>query len=170
MNKLKKYLYSKVDEFNDLWGYELKVKIKFWTKEEAEYQGMHEGYGIISLDPYQKRPDILEDLYHELGHAILDQYLVPRKMLSIFRNSNPKISVEKSHKLAFEHELPPPYGFVSWYSMVTGTEEFCELLSAWACSGYKMKGCIYYGGWRHSIDKEPKLKSKIKVIKRILSL
>ena len=69
-----KFLYAKVKEFNKDWGYNLEVKINFWNKDFAEYQGYHGGHGVIRLDPYQKRADILEDLYHELGHSILDQY------------------------------------------------------------------------------------------------
>jgi hypothetical protein len=165
-----KFLYAKVQEFNKDWGYDLDVKIQFWNKDFAEYQGYTGGHGVIRLDPYQKRSEILEDLYHELGHAVLDQYKVPRYMLNIFRDHNPNISREKSEKLTCDDEIPPPPGYVSWYSMVNGTEEFCELLSAWACSGYPKKGYMNYGGWKHSIDSEPKLKRKIKVIKEIISI
>ena len=165
-----KFLYSKVNEFNNDWGYDLTVKIKFWNKYFAEYQGYHGGHGVIRLEAYKNRTEILEDLYHELGHAVLDQYKVPRHMLNIFRDHNPNITRERSGKLTCDDEIPPPSGYVSWYSMVNGTEEFCELLSAWACSGYKMQGYINYGDWRHSIDDEPKLKRKILAIKRILSI
>ena len=170
MKPIEKFLHSRVDQFNKRWGYELEIKFKFWSKDAAEYQGYHAGHGVIKLNPDQSRADILEDLYHELGHAIQDQYLIPRHMLNIFRDSNPNISRQRSDKLTIDGELCPPQGYVSWYSLVNGTEEFCELLSAWACSGYKMKGCINYGDWKHSIDHEPKLKRKILTIKRILEL
>jgi hypothetical protein len=91
-------------------------------------------------------------------------------MLDIFRDYNPNISRERSEKLTLEGEEAPPQGYVSWYSLVNGSEEFCELLSAWVCSGYKMTGTLYYGGWKHSIDNEPKLKRKILAIKKILEL
>lgn len=156
--------------FEKKWGFEFDYKIKTWTRDWAEYQGYYNGLGEIKLNLDQTRFELLEDFYHEIGHMILDQYAVPRHMLDIFRDYNPNISRERSEKLTLEGEEAPPQGYVSWYSLVNGTEEFCELLSAWVCSGYKMTGTLNYGGWKHSIENEPKLKRKIIAIKKILEL
>lgn len=157
-----------INELNEELDLEVHIKrIVFWSRDYAEYEYCEGNTGIIKINPYQKFNDILEDLYHELAHAILHQCRVPRKYLAVFRETSPSIGQSRFDKYEFQKDVPPPEGYVSWYSIVNGTEEFCELFSAWACSGYKIKGRIDYSGWSHSIEKEKNLKKKILQLQRI---
>ena len=171
MKVIEKLLRNQLKEFIDKYGYDLKIsKIIFWNRDYAEYRGLRNGSGIIKLNPNQIRSKIKEDFWHEIGHAILHQYHVPRKMLNIFRDNCPNNGHSWYEKFDDEDGTPPPAGEVSWYGLVSGTESFCEVLSAWVCSGYKMHGRINYGPWSHSIDRDRELKMKIKRIQKILSL
>jgi len=163
------WLRKLIKEFNHYWGYDLKIsKITFWTKDFAEYEETAADRGCIRLNKNKNRSEMTEDLYHELGHAIIHQYGVKRKELSRFRNTSPRISLAKFSKLKYIERKIPPKGYVSWYSQINGTEDFCEVLAAWASSGYKTKGSLMYDGHRFSLTKDKELRQKVHEVKRIL--
>lgn len=158
-----------IKEFNARWGYELQIsRITFWSKDFAEYEETAVGRGSIRLNKFKTRAEMAEDLYHELGHAIIHQYGVKRTDLRRFRDSSPRISFARFSKLKYVEKKTPPAGFVSWYSQVSGTEDFCEVLAAWASSGYKMKGILTYDGHSFSLRKDVELRRKVEVVRNIL--
>jgi hypothetical protein len=59
-----------------------------------------------------------------------------------------------------------PRGFVSWYALTNGSEDFCETLSALVVSGYKPKGTIHFGDW--VLSKDRKLQIKLERILKYL--
>lgn len=159
-----------IKAFNKRWGYELNItKITFWTKDFAEYEEMAPGRGAIRLNIHKNRAEMAEDLYHELGHAIIHQYGVKRKDLQRFRESSPRISMARFSKLKYIEQIAPPKGYVSWYAQINGTEDFCEVLAAWASSDYKMRGVLTYDGHKFSLTKDRQLERKVKTIKKILA-
>jgi hypothetical protein len=158
-----------IKEFNSRWGYELNIsKIIFWNKDFAEYEESAVGRGRIRLNQNKSRKEMAEDLYHELGHAIIHQYGVKRKDLSQFRDTSPRISLARFSKLKHVEQIAPPKGYVSWYSQINGTEDFCEVLAAWAASDYKLKGVLKYDGHKFSLNKDKKLRRKVEIIRKIL--
>lgn len=158
-----------IKEFNQHWGYDLQIsRITFWSKDFAEYEETAVGRGSIRLNKFKTRSEMAEDLYHELGHAIIHQYGVKRKDLRRFRDSSPRISLARFSKLKYIEKKAPPAGYVSWYSQINGTEDFCEVLAAWASSGYKMKGVLSYDGHKFSLTRDKTLLRKVLVIRKIL--
>ncbi len=158
-----------IREFNQRWGYELVIsRISFWNKDFAEYEETAFDRGSIRLNKNKTRAEMAEDLYHELGHAIIHQYGVKRKDLQRFRDFSPRISLARFSKLKYVEMKTPPAGFVSWYSQINGTEDFCEVLAAWASSGYKMNGVLIYDGYKFSLAKDRELKRKVAMVKKIL--
>lgn len=163
------YLRKLIKEFNLRWGYELNIaKIIFWSKDYAEYEESAVGRGRIALNKNKTRKEMAEDLYHELGHAIIHQYGVKRKDLSQFRDKSPRISLARFSKLKNVDRVAPPKGYVSWYSQINGTEDFCEVLAAWASSDYKMRGQLIYDGNKFSLSKDKHILRKVLMIRKIL--
>lgn len=169
MHSRKMWLRKVINEFNKRWGYELNIsKITLWNKDYAEYEETAPGKGTIRLNKFKTRAGMAEDLYHELGHAIIHQYGVKRKDLRRFREGSPRISLARFSKLKYIEQKAPPKGFVSWYSQINGTEEFCELLAAWASSSYKTKGVLEYDGHKFSLNKDNVLRRKILAVEKIV--
>lgn len=87
MHSRKLWLRKLIKDFNQRWGYELSIsKITFWNKDFAEYEESAPGRGSIRLNKHKTRAEMAEDLYHELGHAIIHQYGIKRKDLQNFRD------------------------------------------------------------------------------------
>ena len=167
MKHIELFLRNEIRKFNNKTGFDLKIsKIVFWKKNEALYVEASKSSGVIKINPSNTRKEILEDLYHELGHALIHQTIVPKKLLSSFRNSSPLLSRVKTQRLIDSGEDPPPRGFVSWYALTNGSEDFCETLSALVVSGYKTKEAIHFGDW--VLSKDGKLQIKLERILKYL--
>lgn len=167
MDNLTKKIHKVINEFNKYWDLDLEIsRIIYWNESGAQYTWHKSLKGWIYLNPNQTFSKIKEDIFHELGHAIIHQYLVTNKDLRIFRNDSLNMSRSTvQNKEDWEEE--PPYGFVSWYATVNGTEDFCETLSAWASNGYKVTG-VYYGDFKIPVKQEPKLLKKFLQVEQIL--
>lgn len=167
MENLTKRINKLIDKFNRNWDLELEIsRIVYWNEDGAQYICHKNLKGWIYVNPNQPFYKIEEDIYHELGHAIIHQYLVTNKELQIFRNDSLNMARSTVQNKEDSEEFPP-YGFVSWYATVNGTEDFCETLSAWASNGYKTTGVIY-GDFKIPVQREPKLLKKFLQVDQIL--
>lgn len=166
----KKRVRKIINDFIEMWSLDLTInRIEFWNRDgEAEYEYFPDGSSTLRLNPDQHIEELMEDIFHELGHAIIHQYSVPRKYLALFRSKSPQMSVVSSSRIMDEGELHPPKNFVSWYGRVSGVEDFCECLSAYVTNDYKLSGKIIYKDWEHNLNNEPILKRKFQIIEDLL--
>jgi hypothetical protein len=158
-----------IDQFNRDWNLDIKIsEIHYWQKEcEAQYIGW-QTYGHLKINPKEDFEIVKQHIYHELGHALIDQYFIKRKFLDVFIQNSPVNNRNRIYKIMENVEEPPPWNFVSWYATVNGTEDFCETLSAWVYNDYKTKGKIYFDGWESSLNQEKLLNKKIKQVEKLL--
>jgi hypothetical protein len=169
MDAYKQKCFRLIKNFNRDWNLDLEIKdIIFWNRiNEAQYEGWGT-HGSIRLNPNDGFELVTQHLYHELGHAVIDQYKVKRKDLELFVANSETKSRGSVQKL-MDHDVEPPWNYVSWYATVNGTEDFCETLSAWAYNQYKSSGLIQFDGWISSLNKEKFLNKKVQRIDKILT-
>lgn len=157
-----------IDRFNREWNIDIEIhKIHLWNDDSSAEYSWKGDRTTISLCPDQKVEDLKEDIFHELGHAILHQYKVPRSALRVFHKQTPRLNSSSSLR-KMEKEIPPPSNFVSWYAQVNGSEDFCETFSAWVTNDYKLKGKIVYKDWVSDLGKESVLVDKFLAVKKVL--
>lgn len=141
-------------------------KPRFWANKNNAY------YDIATKQlmlPRQARGALLREFtYHELGHALIDQYVVPARLLSRFVRHSPGLSRAKAIDL-MERDVPAPKGWVSWYAMVNGTEDFCEVLGAYAANGYRRRGTWKFSGFKFDVTRDRLLQRKLDWIDEILA-
>jgi Putative zinc-binding metallo-peptidase len=159
-----------IKEFNEMFSLEIVInRIVFWNRDgEAEYEYFQDGSCTLKLYPFQNLRGIKEDVYHELGHALIHQYKIPRAYLLQFSKKSPRLSRRTTFLKINIEEAAPPKNFVTWYACVSGQEDFCESLSAYVLNNLKVQGKVYYQNWEHNLNKEPLLKRKFLTIEKLL--
>lgn len=79
MSSKVKWLRGLLNDFNNKWGFEIEInKIIHNKKDSPVYITSGPTTGIIKLDLSQEKEEILEDFWHEVGHALLCQYRAHR--------------------------------------------------------------------------------------------
>jgi hypothetical protein len=120
------------------------------------------------LIPADAKGELLKEyVYHEIGHALIQQYKIPRTMLRHFVELSPKLSRDRAHKL-YHDGVGSPKGWVSWYAMVTGTEDFCDTLAAYCCNDYRKRGHWVFENFYFDLNQNRILQRKILWVDRIL--
>lgn len=138
MSRLNQRINKLIREFNETWELDIQIsRILHWNKSGAQYTWFkHKGW--LHINPDQSFENIKEDVFHELGHALIHQYRINHSFLRFFHDDSPKHSLTFINNMEEKDELPY-YGFVSWYSTLNGTEDFCETLSAYVTNNYSFK-------------------------------
>lgn len=127
------------------------------------------GNNIIYL-PYTKDKELLRELfYHELGHAIFQNYKIPKyltKLLNPVINENP---IHYRFRILLNHLDERPEGMCSAYSLVDQEEEFSELLSFELCNRKRKKEYLF-GGETINLHEDLLLNKKVNKLKQFLLL
>lgn len=140
-------------------------KPRFWAKPFDAYYDISTKQLML---PRSARGSVLREfVFHELGHALIDQYVVPLKLLSRFVSESPGLSRTKAIEL-MEQDVPAPGGWVSWYAMVNGTEDFCEVLGAYASNGYRRRGHWKFASFEFDVTHDRPLQKKIDWVEEVL--
>ncbi len=155
-----------IDDFQREHGIPLLLRTpRFWSRPFDAYYDISTKQLML---PRCARGKVLREfLFHELGHALIDQYVVPLRLLSRFVSESPGLSRAKASEL-MEQDVPAPCGWVSWYSMVNGTEDFCEVLGAFAANDYRRRGKWQFSGFEFEVTNDRLLQRKIDWVEEIL--
>ena len=142
-------------------------KPRFWMQRgDAYYDTLTYQFTL----PIRARgQELREFTYHEIGHALIHQFCIPKELLSRFVAISPGLTKKKAIAQMCESE-PPPKGWVSWYAMTNGTEDFCETFGAWAANGYRTKGKWRFNNFEFDISQDKKLQRKIKWVQQIVEV
>jgi hypothetical protein len=120
----------------------------------------------IELPTRVGRRELLEDLFHELGHAYrLRNGLSSNERAHFFSGRQVGLS---QFDLKEWDSIARPEGFVSCYAITRQEEDFCETFSAYLVNGGRCSGVIIYDSNRIDLERDLVLKRKFKSIDRIL--
>lgn len=126
------------------------------------------GDNIIYL-PYTNDKELLRELfYHELGHAIFQNYNIPKYLTRILNpivNENP---IHYRYRILINNFETRPPGMCSSYSLIDKEEEFAELFSFYLVNKHKKRFFIFDN---ESIDifKDKVLKRKLEKLHHYLN-
>jgi hypothetical protein len=116
-----------------------------------------------------------ETIYHELGHAILDQYKIPGKLMRAFREKlrySEKFLVHPCRDCksldCYGAEIVKPKAYVSMIASKGASEDFCETLSAYYLNKNISHGVIMFYGTKSNLHRQKHLKKKFLAIEDIL--
>ena len=127
------------------------------------------GNNVIYL-PYTTDKELLRELfYHELGHAIFQNYSIPKYLTTLL---NPVITegfIEYRYRILTNSYYDRPEGMCSSYSLVDQEEEFAELISFVFCNRRK-KIFFEFQGEVIDIRNDKYLFNKVKQVRRFLSI
>lgn len=140
-------------------------KPRFWANRFNAYYDM--ATRQLMLPRQARGAELREFTFHEIGHALIHQYVVPVRCISRFVGESPGLSRTKALDL-MEQDLPAPPGWVSWYAMINGTEDFCEVLGAYAANDYRRYGAWSFSGFRFDVGRDRLLQRKIEWVEEIL--
>lgn len=157
-----------IQQFQKGHGIPLRLRTpRFWSKDFDAYYDVSTKQLML---PRRARGSLLREfIYHELGHALIDQYRVPLRLLSLFVAESPGLKRSKAIELMGE-DVAAPEGWVSWYAMVNGTEDFCEVLAGYASNGYRRKGQWQFSGFTFDVTHDRLLQRKIDWVEEILAV
>ena len=133
----------------------------YYTRDHARKPG------IIRVPCLPPRSRKLKELtYHELGHALLDNY----KIRSILKHFTRRKSVGWQYQFETWRfaRLPRKEGFVSGYAMINAEEDFAECLSAFLCNRNTLNCYIHYNGKRIAIHRCQRIRKKLDAIANVL--
>lgn len=140
-------------------------KPRFWANRFNAYYDV--ATRQLMLPRQARGAELREFTFHEIGHALIHQYVVPARLLSRFVAESPGLSRNKALDL-MEQDIPAPPGWVSWYAMINGTEDFCEVLGAYAANGYRSQGEWRFSGFSFDVSADRLLQKKIAWVEEIL--
>jgi hypothetical protein len=142
-------------------------KPRFWMQRGDAY---YDTYTYQFTLPIKARgAELREFTYHEIGHALIHQFRIPKEFISRFVALSPGLPKKKAIALMCESE-PAPEGWVSWYAQTCGTEDFCETLGAWAANGYRSKGKWKFNNFEFDVTHDRRLQKKIKWVQQIVEV
>lgn len=141
-------------------------KPRFWMQKGDAYYDTRTCQFTLPIDA--RGAELREFTFHELGHAIIHQFRVPKQLHSNFCHISPGLHRKKAIELMCQNE-PAPKGWVSWYAMVNGTEDFCETLGALVSNNYKSKGKWRFNDFIFDVTKDRLLQKKILWVEEILA-
>ena len=121
----------------------------------------------ITLPQKARGQRLKEFVHHEIGHALLVNYKVPRELIELFDFVCPKVEEKYAQKMMDQDE-PAPASWVSWYAMTNPVEDFCETLSAWASNDYKITQSWQFGGFSFSPSKDITIRKKVEEVQNLL--
>jgi hypothetical protein len=142
-------------------------KPRFWQQRGDAYYDTKTFQFTLPINA--RGAELKEFIFHEMGHALLHQFCVPKHMISQFSRLSPYLPRPKAIKLMTDSQ-PSPKGWVSWYAMTSGTEDFCETLGAWAANNYKAKGLWRFNNFVFDIGNDRLLQRKIRWVQQIVEL
>lgn len=179
--KLKKYVHNKINLFNKDLSLNIDIhKVVFrpllW-EEYAEYWPRKKYVRPrIHINSYMLNMNIIDEtIYHELGHAILDQYKIPGKLMSAFRE---KLKYSEKYVVhpcrdcksldCSGAEIVKPKAYVSMYASKSSIEDFCETLSAYYLNRNVSYGAITFSGIKSNLYRQEHIKKKFLAVEEIL--
>ena len=140
-------------------------KPRFWANRFNAYYDV--ATRQLMLPRQARGAELREFTFHEIGHALIHQYVVPVRFISRFVSESPRLARSKALDL-MSADVPSPPGWVSWYSMINGTEDFCEVLGAYAANGYRRRGVWTFNGFSFDVSSDRLLQKKIDWVEEIL--
>lgn len=127
------------------------------------------GNNVIYL-PYTTDKELLRELfYHELGHAIFQNYKIPKYLTKLL---NPVITegfIEYRYRILTNNCHERPKGMCSAYCLVDQEEEFAELLS-FTLLNRKRKRFYEFDNQIIDVSQDKLLLSKVSSFRRFLHL
>lgn len=142
------------------WGLE---RIEYF-RNTAAYESWCEG--VIQI-PKCRGIELRQFLYHELGHALLAEYEIPKTMFKKF-TSRASSGIKYSLEIGKFSQRERREGFISGYAVINKEEDFCETFSAWVLNAYKTTGTVQYDGESLNLTKDIKLKAKFLAVAQVV--
>jgi hypothetical protein len=155
-----------IRQFERTHGIPLRLrKPRFWANPDNAYYDVATRQLML---PRTARGHVLKEFtFHEIGHALIHQYVVPQTLLNRFVKLSPRLKREKALEL-MEEDYAAPAGWVSWYAMLNGTEDFCEVLGAYVANDYRRTGDWQFCGFHFDVGRDAKLQRKLDWVEEIL--
>jgi hypothetical protein len=138
---------------------------RFWQQKGDAYYDTQTFQ--FTLPASARGAELREFTFHEIGHALIHQFRIPKRLHSRFVEVSPHLHRRKAIELMNDSE-PAPLGWVSWYAMVNGTEDFCETLGAWVSNDYRTRGLWRFNNFVFNVGQDRLLQKKIRWVREIL--
>jgi Putative zinc-binding metallo-peptidase len=122
--------------------------------------------GVPDSPPRSRK--LKEYVYHELGHAICDNFDIRSHMKPFIRKSVQTSTKEYDKAINSAESKPRFKGFVSSYARTNREEDFCETLSAYLCNRSTWRKSIRYEGVVIQTKHEPRLLRRLKAVHVLL--
>jgi|LUMW01.1.fsa_nt_gb hypothetical protein len=135
----------------------------FW--DSASYCVSEKNGAIIFIPKRTKDRSTLRELvFHELGHAYVQNYRIPKYISNTFGNFDDLPFLDYQYRIMKNYSGPRNKGFVSRYAEVSPEEDFAETFS------FVISGRKYFNGELILLNSDLILHRKIKLIKKLLRL
>ena len=134
----------------------------------AQLEYTEEG-NILYLPPKISIGRSLEEMIiHELGHAYLNLYSIPKRINNLFGNiSNWVNPISYIYHSVFTHCFERSDGYVSQYAITCPEEDFCETFSA-VMLNRKDSNKITYNGEKIDLCEDKVLSRKVEALRGYL--
>jgi hypothetical protein len=168
------YAISLINKFENEFG--IDVFVDYITYQPYEWFGVSTGdYWVengettVYIPKTRCKRTQEEILFHELGHAIVTNYSIPKYITNLIGNFDYENQLSYRIKCIRYLYKQRPEGMCSGYSLTNTEEEFAELISFVVCNR-KRKRWYDFDGERIDLWKDSLLTKKVEAIKRFLRI
>lgn len=135
----------------------------FW--DSASYCVSEKNGAIIFIPKRTKERSTLRELvFHELGHAYVHNYKIPKYIINAFGNFDDIPFLDYQYRIMKNYSGQRNEGFVSRYAEVSPEEDFAETFS------FVISGRKHFNGYYIDYQHDNKLKNKIKSVEKLLKI